>query len=100
MHIGGHKYSMTMKIIMSCEICSDKEPVWSLPHMNSGRMCNTFVVNLLTTCAVKSTGNQQAALCDIFATINMSSYCKHTKTWQAHLKSKLTSAANAAAQKA
>lgn len=87
---GERDYGLAIKMVVSCEICGDSVSVWSSPRANSGTTCNPFVVNILAARAMKSTGNQQTALNYIFAIMNVSTRGTHTKTWQAHLKSKLT----------
>lgn len=72
LRIGEREYGLAVKIVTSCEICGDNAPVWSSPRVNSGKTCNPFVVNILATRAMKTTGNHQTALNEIFATMNVS----------------------------
>lgn len=93
------EYGLAVKLHLVCDNCDKTSSAWSSPRVDGTQKVNPFIVNVLAARAMQATGNRQTALNDVFAAMNVSHRGLHTKTWQAYVKTKLTPAANRAAQK-
>ncbi|KAH7958418.1 hypothetical protein HPB49_001406 [Dermacentor silvarum] len=93
------EYGLAVKVCVSCANCGDIAEGWSSPRVDGDQKVNPFAVNILAARAMQSTGNRQAAMNDIFSTMNISHRGLHKKTWQGYVKQKLTPAATRAAEK-
>ncbi|XP_077537466.1 uncharacterized protein LOC144149688 [Haemaphysalis longicornis] len=93
------EYGLAVKLMVVCVNCGDVTAAWSSPRVDGTQKMNPFAVNILAARAMQTTGNRQAALNDIFSTMNISHRGLHKKTWQGYIKQKLTPAAARAAEK-
>ncbi|KAH9380065.1 hypothetical protein HPB48_001717 [Haemaphysalis longicornis] len=94
---GKRAYGLSIKMVIACVMCSDIASEWSSPRVNSNKKVNPFVMNVLATRAMQTTGNCQTALSDVFTTMNISHHELHTTMWQGYVKEKLVPAATRAA---
>lgn len=93
------EYGLAVKLFVSCVNCGDIAEAWSSPRVNGDQKVNPFAVNILAARAMQCTGNRQAALNDIFSTMNISHRGLHKKTWQGYVKKKVDSCSNSCSRK-
>lgn len=82
------EYGLVVELLAICENCGDVSE-WSSPPVKNSKTVSSFVVNILAARAMVSTGNQQTAMNDVFAAMNISHCGLHNETWQGCLKQKL-----------
>lgn len=82
------EYGLAVKLMVMCVNCGDVAAAWSSPRVDGSQKVNPFAVNILAARAMQTTGNRQAALNDIFSTMNISRRGLHKKTWRGYVKKK------------
>ncbi|CAN7944761.1 unnamed protein product, partial [Ixodes pacificus] len=92
--VQGTRLGLAVKMLLTCSTCGVVSNHWSSPRQEDSR---AFEVNLRSMQAVKSVGKGATALTDFWSVMNVSHRGMHHKTFQGHLKSKFSPAADTAA---
>ncbi|KAG0410805.1 hypothetical protein HPB47_012080 [Ixodes persulcatus] len=92
--VQGTRLDLAVKMLLTCSTCGVVSNHWSSPRQEDSR---AFEVNLKSMQAMKSVGKGATALTDFWSVMNVSYRGMHHKTFQGHLKSKFSPAADTAA---